>query len=75
MKKKIVEKLFNSLYPEFSIKTIEILDKNKFENGEWTEDLPAVFVTVSYLNESVKYSDVSNTLTLLTGHEFSVSLV
>ena len=75
MRKEIVEKLFETMYPKFTIKSIEILEKNKLENGEWVKDLPAIFVNVSYIEESVKYEDVTNTLTSLTGHEFAVSLV
>ena len=75
MRKEIVEKLFETMYPNFTIKSIEILETNKLENGEWVRDLPAVFVNVCYKEESDRYENVTNTLTLLTGHEFAVSLV
>ena len=35
MRKEIVEKLFETMYPNFTIKSIEILETNKLENGEW----------------------------------------
>ena len=46
MKIETVKKLFKCLYPEFEIITIDILPRNKYENGEWIEDTPSVFVGV-----------------------------
>ena len=75
MKKEIVKKIFNCLYPEVTIKNIEVLPKNKFENGEWFPDLPAIFIIVNKTNQvdRIECHDMSKTLTDFTGHEFDVS--
>ena len=73
MKKDTVKKIFKTLYPNVEIITIEILEKNKYENGEWVKDSPAVFVTISRVEDDSIYG-ISKTLTNFTSHEFSVSV-
>ena len=74
MKIETVKKLFKCLYPEFEIITIEILPRNKYENGEWIEDTSSVFVGVRINDGILPNNDVSNTLTELTNREFNVFL-
>lgn len=74
MKIETVKKLFKCLYPEFEIITIDILPRNKYENGEWIEDTPSVFVGVRINDGILSNNDVSNTLTKLTNREFNVFL-
>ena len=75
MKKEIVKKIFNCLYPEVTIKNIEVLPKNKFENGEWFPDLPAIFIIVNKTNQVDRIGcyEMSKNLKDFTGHEFDIS--
>ncbi len=75
MKKEIVKKIFNTFYPEIRVKNVEILPKNKFENGKWIPDNSAIFLIVhktGYIDRTSCY-EMSKTLTDFTGHEFDVS--
>ena len=75
MKKEIVKKIFNCFYSETEIKNIEIIPKNKFENGKWFTDNPAVFLKIKKNGnvDRVVCHEMSETLTKFTGCEFDVS--
>lgn len=49
MKREIVEKIFETLYKDvkLKIKSYEVLHRNKFEDGEWVDDSPSIFIGVS----------------------------
>ena len=75
MKKEIVKKIFNCFYSETEIKNIEIIPKNKFENGKWSIDNSAIFLKIKKNGnvDRVICHEMSETLTKFTGHEFDVS--
>jgi hypothetical protein len=74
MKIETVKKLFECLYPEVKIVTIEVIPRNQYVDGNWIEDTPSIFVGIRNY-ENTKHSDnLSETLTQLTNREFNVFL-
>lgn len=78
MKKDTVFLLFEKLYPNLNVKTINFLPRQQLnESGEWIKDTPSIFVGVGY-HESANYDsiredgNISDYLTTLTGFEFYV---
>lgn len=78
MKKDTVFLLFEKLYPNLNVKTINLLPRQQLnESGEWIKDTPSIFVGVEY-HESANYDsiredgNISDYLTTLTGFEFNV---
>ena len=75
MGKEKIQKIFDILYPELSIKVkeIEILPRNKLnESRDWIEDTPAYFIGVELKDYLSSSSDISETVSMFTGFEFNV---
>lgn len=87
MKREFVEKMFETIFPEVKIDIIsyEVLEKNQLnENNEWVKDLPAIFIDARYSDKEENSNvigthpssfNLSEYLSNLTGHEFSITKV
>lgn len=91
MKQEFVEKMFETIFPEVKIDIVsyEVLEKNQLnENNEWVKDLPAIFIDARYIDKEVDSNTIdtpigthpssfnlSEYLSNLTGHEFSITKV
>jgi hypothetical protein len=64
----LCKKIVKSVYPDLVINNIEIIPRNILVEGKWVEDLPAIFVGIG----STEHTDISETLTKLSGLEFNV---
>lgn len=78
MKKDTVFLLFEKLYPNLEIKTVNFLPRQQLnESGEWVKDSPSIFIGIKY-HEDCNYDsiredgNISEFLTILTGFEFNV---
>ena len=86
MRQEFVEKMFETIFPEVKIDIIsyEVLEKNQLnENNEWVKDLPAIFIGVKFIDKVDDNTpcvhpsgfNLTDYMSNLTGHEFSISKV
>ena len=63
------------MIPGSKILTYEVLPRNQLnENNEWVPDTPAIFLSISYLENinSVEFARLSQMMTDMTGHEVNI---
>lgn len=63
------------MIPGSKILTYEVLPRNQLnENNEWIPDTPAIFLSISYLEDinSIEFARLSQLLTDMTGHEVNI---
>lgn len=81
MKQEFVEKMLKTIFSDVKIDIVsyEVLERNQLnENNEWVKDLPAIFIEIRYGNDSETIPNNFNLteyLTNLTGHEFSITKI
>jgi hypothetical protein len=77
VRRELFEKIVKKLYPDQNINVANytILEKNKYEDGEWVLDRPAVFVEIKCDDFNDKGLNLSDFLTSFTGFEFSISKI
>lgn len=78
MKEDTIYLIFNKLYPNIKIKTIEFLPRQMMnENEEWVDDYPSIFIGVGYHEDADfdtirENGDISEFISNLTGFEVNV---
>lgn len=75
MRRDIFEKFCKKVIPneKFTIVDYQIVEKNKFEEGEWIPDRPAIFVYIHYDEFDNKELYLTEYLTKLTDFEFIIT--